>query len=51
MKIKFDVKKYILIIIASIIMASNVYFNRNILITSFEQCLYTIFKQQGHNVK
>lgn len=47
MKLRFDVKKYILVIIASVIIASDIYINNSILVSSFEQCLYAIIKLDG----
>ncbi len=47
MKINFDIKKYILVIIAGIIFACDIYFGNNILIVSFEQCIYTLIKLDG----
>jgi len=47
MKIKFDLKKYILVIIASIIIASVIYINKSILINSFEQFIFNMMKLKG----
>lgn len=47
MKIKFDIKKYILVIISAIIFACDLCFNNRILVTSFEQCLFAIMKLEG----
>ena len=47
MKIKIDIKKCILIIVASVIFASILYIKNNILITSFEQFLYGTMKLKG----
>ena len=44
---KINIKKYILIIIAAIIFACDIYFNKNILVSSFEQCLYSVMKIEG----
>lgn len=44
---KINIKKYILIIIAAIIFACDIYFNKNILVSSFEQCLYSVIKIEG----
>ena len=52
MKRKFDIKrynikKYILIVLAGIIFACDLYFDNHIIITSFEQCIYAIIKLEG----
>lgn len=47
MKVKLDIKKMILIIIISIIMACNVYFDNRLLISSFEQGVYAVLKMEG----
>lgn len=46
-KLNVDFKKYILIIIASLLLACLVYVNNNVLITSFEQVLYGAMKIKG----
>ena len=47
MKKNINIKKYILVIVASIIFAGDIYLNNKMLVTSFEQCLYAIFKIKG----
>lgn len=47
MKKKIDIKKYILIIIASLLFSYFLYIKNNLFITSFEQCLYGIIKLKG----
>ena len=47
MKIKFDIKKFILVIIAALAFAGVLYVNNNVLIISFEQLLYGVMKLKG----
>lgn len=44
---KINFKKYILVIVAAIIFASDIYISKNMLVSSFEQCLYAIIKIEG----
>ena len=47
MKFKLNIKKCILVIIAGIIIACDIYINNCILITSFEQFVYAFMKIEG----
>lgn len=47
MKVKFDIKKSILIIIAAIVFAGVLYVNNKVLIISFEQLLFGLMKIKG----
>ena len=47
MKVKIDIKKSVLVIIAAILFACVLYVNNNVLITTFEQLLYGTTKLKG----
>ncbi len=50
MKIKFDIKKYIWIILSALVFAGTLYANNKVLIISFEQLLFGAIKIKGGGV-